>query len=200
MKKHFIKIDANQNVYPYVMSATSQVTVQVEVTNNTGFTNTVYNLDFRTSKFCFTNDCYVISDPPYNQNYNYSTYKDNLEYNEYLELLKDAFCNMKAVIIHYPEPTINLLPAVTLTTCTESVTWVYNSNTPKQSRQITWYNCKPDFRKCGQPYKNPNDKRIKKRIAAGKMARLYDWWEIPQVKNVSKKNPAILTLVQYLKK
>lgn len=38
-----------------------------------------------------------------------------------------------------------------------------------------------------QPYKNPNDKRIKERIARGcKGAKLYDWWEINQVKNVSK--------------
>ena len=36
-------------------------------------------------------------------------------------------------------------------------------------------------------YKNLNDKRIKARIAAGKTgAKLYDWWEINQVKNVSK--------------
>ena len=34
-------------------------------------------------------------------------------------------------------------------------------------------------------YKNPKDKRIQKRIAEGKKARLYDWWEINQVKNVS---------------
>ena len=68
------------------------------------------------------------------------------------------------------------------------VSWVYNSNTAKQSRLITWWNCKPDFRKIGQPYKNPTDKRIAARIAAGKTARAYDWWEIDQVKNVSKKD------------
>ena len=38
-----------------------------------------------------------------------------------------------------------------------------------------------------QPYKNPNDKRVKALIAKGsKGAKLYDWWEINQVKNVSK--------------
>ena len=38
-----------------------------------------------------------------------------------------------------------------------------------------------------QPYKNPNDKRIKQRIAEGKTGcKLYDWWNINQVKNVSK--------------
>ena len=38
-----------------------------------------------------------------------------------------------------------------------------------------------------QPYKNPNDKRIKEHIANGrKGTHLYDWWEINLVKNVSK--------------
>ncbi|MCK5236494.1 MAG: site-specific DNA-methyltransferase [Deltaproteobacteria bacterium] len=68
---------------------------------------------------------------------------------------------------------------------TKVVTWVYNSNTGKQHRQIAFYGIKPDFKKVGQPYKNPTDKRIAKRIAEGKSARLYDWWNINQVKNVS---------------
>jgi len=46
---------------------------------------------------------------------------------------------------------------------------------------------KPNFNQRKQPYKNPNDKRIKKLIEQGKTgARLYDWWNINQVKNVSK--------------
>ena len=56
--------------------------------------------------------------------------------------------------------------------------------TAKQHRGIGFWNVHPDFRKVGQPYKNPNDKRIAKRIAEGKKARLYDWWNINQVKNV----------------
>jgi site-specific DNA-methyltransferase (adenine-specific) len=44
------------------------------------------------------------------------------------------------------------------------------------------------MRKIPQPYKNPTDKRIQKRIADGHSARCYDWWEINQVKNVSKSN------------
>lgn len=68
------------------------------------------------------------------------------------------------------------------------VSWVYNSNTAKQHRLITWWNCQPDFKKIPQPYKNPTDKRIAKRISEGKTCRGYDWWEINQVKNVSKKD------------
>ena len=74
--------------------------------------------------------------------------------------------------------------------CEQSVSWVYNSNTAKQHRLVSWWNCKPDMRRIGQDYKNPTDKRIAKRIADGKRAKLYDWWYINQVKNVSKKeNP-----------
>ena len=45
-----------------------------------------------------------------------------------------------------------------------------------------------DFNKVKQPYKNPNDKRVKKLIDAGsKGTRSYDWFnDIQLVKNVSK--------------
>ena len=126
----------------------------------------------------------TISDPPYNQKYHYGTFKDNLKTDEYLGLLSGI--KLPCVIIHYPEETINLLPLV-FGKCEQVVTWVYNSNTGKQSRLISWWGCKPDLRLVRQPYKNLNDKRIKKRIADGKTgAKLYDWWEINQVKNVSK--------------
>lgn len=133
-------------------------------------------------------DAFLISDPPYNQRYHYATYKDALDAGEYLDLLRRVFGGRKAVIIHYPEETINLLGGGGLGRVEQVVSWVYNSNTAKQSRLITWWNCKPDFRRIGQPYKNPTDKRIAARIAAGKSARAYDWWEIDQVKNVSKKD------------
>lgn len=135
-----------------------------------------------------TSDAFIVSDPPYNQHYHYATYKDALGAEEYVEMLRAIFGGRKSVIIHYPEETVNLLGGGGLGRCEEVVSWVYNSNTAKQSRLVTWWNCKPDFRKIGQPYKNPTDKRIAARIAAGKTARGYDWWEIDQVKNVSKKD------------
>ena len=91
------------------------------------------------------------------------------------------------VIIHYPEETINLLHTAMGIDCEQVITWVYNSNTGKQSRSISFWGCKPDLRKITQPYKNPKDKRILQRIANGQTgARIYDWWEINQIKNVSK--------------
>lgn len=91
-----------------------------------------------------------------------------------------------SVIIHYPETLykiariINRLP-------NKIVSWVYNSNTHKQHRDIAFFGVQPDFNKVRQPYKNPTDKRVKALIASGKTGgRLYDWWNINQVKNVSK--------------
>jgi DNA modification methylase len=84
-----------------------------------------------------------------------------------------------------------LLPKALNVKCEQVVCWVYNSNTGKQSRLISWWGCKPDFNKVRQPYKNLNDKRIIKRIEEGKTgAKLYDWWEVNQVKNVSKEKTA----------
>jgi DNA modification methylase len=147
--------------------------------------NQIIQDDFRNHLTSFSQDCFVISDPPYNQNYHYDKYADNLSVDDYSQMIIDAFSDMRAVIIHYPEETINILAKV-LENCQQSVAWVYNSNTAKQHRLITWWNCKPDFSKVGQPYKNPSDRRIAERIARGEEARLYDWWEIDQVKNVSK--------------
>ena len=133
-------------------------------------------------------EAFLISDPPYNQKYHYDIYNDNLDNQEYRDLLYNVFMERKSVIIHYPEETINILATLDLGKCEEVVSWVYPSNTQKQHRLITWWNCKADMRKISQPYKNPNDKRIKERIKNGERARGYDWWEINQVKNVSKKN------------
>lgn len=134
-------------------------------------------------------NAFIISDPPYNQGYHYDAYKDKLGRDDYANMLREVFGKRKAVIVHYPEETISLLGGGLMgSELQQVVTWVYNSNTAKQSRLITWWNCKPDFRKIGQPYKNPTDKRIAKRISQGKTARAYDWWEINQVKNVSKKD------------
>lgn len=154
--------------------------------------NKIIHDDFRNHLELFQGDRkYVISDPPYNQQYHYSSYGDDLQLKEYTEMLLDAFSGYNSVVIHYPEETINVLAkAMYADWCEQSIAWVYNSNTAKQHRQISWWNCKPDMRRIGQQYKNPTDKRIAKRIADGKQARLYDWWEINQVKNVSKKeNP-----------
>jgi DNA modification methylase len=132
-------------------------------------------------------DTIFVSDPPFNVKYNYTEYKDNLPEDEYYAWLETIFRNYKKVIIHYPESLYKF--AFQIGEFPERViSWVYNSNTARQHRDIAFFGISPDFTKVGQPYKNPKDKRIAKRIAEGKKAKLYDWWEVNQVKNVSKKH------------
>lgn len=129
--------------------------------------------------------CIFVSDPPFNIGYHYETYSDNMKESEYYDWLYSIFGNNKQVMINYPENLfkyafkINEIPQ-------KIVPWVYNSNTARQHRQIAFFGVKPDFKKVGQEYKNLKDKRIIKRIEEGKMAKLYDWWNVNQVKNVSK--------------
>ena len=138
------------------------------------------NDDFRN---CTIPKGITITDPQYNQGYAYNEYKDKISEIEYLSLLSKI--PTPCVIIHYPEETINLLPKAINSKCEQVVCWVYNSNTGKQSRLISWWGCKPDFSKVRQPYKNLEDKRIRERILRGQTgSKLYDWWEINQVKNV----------------
>ena len=127
----------------------------------------------------------IVTDPPFNIGYHYNNYKDNMGSQEYYEMLASIFQYSPFVVIHYPEEIYKIAFQVGEFP-DKVVSWVYNSNTAKQHRDIAFFGIKPDFKQYGQPYKNPTDKRIMQRIADGKTARLYDWWEINQIKNVSK--------------
>lgn len=141
----------------------------------------------------------IVTDPPFNINYHYKTYKDNLSEEDYYSMLDDllSMYNLPFVIVHYPEPLYKL--SFQIGKFPERVvSWVYNSNTGRQHRDIAFFGIKPNFNQVLQPFKNPNDKRIREKIAKGVGGgRLYDWWNINQVKNVSKKNlkhPCIMPL------
>lgn len=126
----------------------------------------------------------VVSDPPYNLGYHYDECDDAMDEDAYYRFMASVFSPVKSVIIHYPEAMYRIAKAMDVFP-ERVVAWVYPSNTPRQHRSVAWFGCKPDFRKDGQAYRNPTDPRIAKRISEGKKARLYDWWEINQVKNVS---------------
>jgi DNA modification methylase len=131
----------------------------------------------------------IVTDPPFNIGYRYNTYKDKMASDEYYQMLEGIFQDNPFVVIHYPEEVFKL--ALKLNEAPEKiVSWVQNSNLPRQHRQIAFFRVKPNFRQYGQPYKNLTDKRVIKSIAEGKSARLYDWWHIEQVKNVSKEKTA----------
>ena len=146
-------------------------------------------LDFL-SKNNIPKNSIIVTDPPFNIGYHYNEYKDKMQSDSYYEMLSSLLDIAPCVFIHYPEALYEL-SARSGVSPTRVVSWVYNSNTAKQHRDIAFYGIKPNFNQVRQPYKNPNDKRIQQRIAEGKTGcKLYDWWNINQVKNVSKDKTA----------
>ena len=145
------------------------------------------NKDFRDVMYEIEEDFIVVTDPPYNIGYEYNEYPDDLSTSDYIDLIGNLK-GKRTAIIHYPEESMKyFVPALGVPD--EVNVWAYNSNLPnRHHRLINYYNLKPDYTKVLQPYKNPNDKRIKERIARGiKGARSYDWFsDINLVKNVSK--------------
>lgn len=126
----------------------------------------------------------VVTDPPFNIGYHYKSYKDRMAQREYVDMMI-GFIKNPSVIIHYPESLYEMAVMGGVIPC-KVVSWIYNSNLPRQHRDIAFFNVKPDFTKVRQPYKNTEDKRIQKRIENGSEGSpLYDWWQINQVKNVS---------------
>lgn len=147
---------------------------------------TLYNEDCGARMADIPTNSVIVTDPPFNIGYHYEGYSDRLPEEQYYLWLAGLFADRPLVCIMYPE-MLHKLSAYMGRFPERIVSWVYNSNTAKQHRDIAFYGIKPDFRKVRQPYKNPNDKRIAERIARGiGGGRLYDWWNINQVKNVSK--------------
>ena len=120
----------------------------------------------------------IVTDPPYNVGWKYDTYKDKVSDEDYTNLFK-PFKGYKLVVIHYIEDIIKYI-VPTMGIPTKCVQWIYNSNMPRRHRTIAWFNCKPNFNNVTQAPKNINDKRVNSEV------RLYDWWHINLVKNVSK--------------
>lgn len=148
----------------------------------------IINADFRESIHSDYKEGIIITDPPYNIGFEYNEYNDDLSESDYIELIRELK-DYPLAIIHYPEETMKYF-VKSLGVPDEVNVWCYNSNLPgRHSRLINYYNVSPDYRKVLQPYKNPNDKRIKKLIQNGsKGTRSYDWFsDIQLVKNVSKK-------------
>jgi DNA modification methylase len=123
-------------------------------------------------------------------NYHYNTYNDNMAEVDYYDMLETVFTSLKSpfVVIHYPESIIKL--AIRMGLFPEKiVSWVYNSYLPRQHRTIAYFGVKPDFTRVKQPYKDASRREVECAIANGYKrdgARLYDWWEVPYVKNISK--------------
>ncbi len=146
---------------------------------------TIYHTDclYALAELTIPTSAVFVSDPPYNMGYHYDTYGDNKTEEAYLSFMSDVFGGeRKSVIIHYPESMFKIAFKMGRIP-NRVVSWVYPSNTPRQTRSIAWFGCKPDMTKDGQPYKDEKDPRCIARMLAGHKARLYDWWQINQIKN-----------------
>lgn len=131
----------------------------------------------------------VVTDPPFNIGYHYKTYRDKMQQDDYYAMLGFVTALTPSVVVGYPE-MLHRLSIEKRVEPDRVVSWVYNSNTPRQHRDIAYFGITPDFNRVKQPYKNQNDKRIKERMARGLGARLYDWWNVNQVKNTSAEKTA----------
>ena len=90
--------------------------------------------------------CIIVTDPPFNVGYHYNEYKDRKSDTEYIEFLKSAFTRIHTdglVVIHYPETLYKIAFALNQVP-TKICTWVYNSNTAKQHRDIAYFGIRID--------------------------------------------------------
>lgn len=140
-------------------------------------------------------DIVIVTDPPYNIGYKYNSYHDKLNEQEYYDMLSDICWGgeIPIVLLHYAEQLHKF--SIKLNKSPDKVvSWVYNTNLAKQHRQIAFYGVKPNFSQVRIPYKDMKDKRNIARIERYKKqgkehmigAKLYDWWNVTQVKNTSK--------------
>lgn len=128
----------------------------------------------------------IVTDPPFNVGYHYGEYSDRMPQAEYLQWLVGLLADYACCVIHYPEALYQLAIAMGQAP-TRVISWVYNSNTPRQHRDAAFFRVVPDFNQVRQPYKNPSDRRVQALIASGSPgSRCYDWMEVNQVKNVAK--------------
>ena len=130
----------------------------------------------------------LVTDPPFNIGYHYGQYDDDMDEADYYKMLKALYDAVggKAVFIHYPE-ALHRLSIELKAPPSRVVAWVYNSNTPRQHRDICYYGFSPNMAQVTQEYKNPNDARIAERMERGIMGgKQYDWIEENQIKNISK--------------
>ena len=157
-----------------------------------------------------------IIDPPYNVNYKYWSYKDNLKHKEYINwqiwLLDEIWIKLKdwwsLIYITYPELWAEIFTEFLYEWYSiqskEIATWVYNTNLwwkylRKASRMCVWLSkWEPKVNNIQWEYKNPNDKRIKKRIEQWLLPKEIDWFYFNQVKNVSKEHNHPCELPQWL--
>ena len=150
-----------------------------------------------------------VFDPPYNVGFKYDYGSDSLTEIKYRKLIHETAKAMiertheggSCFLIHYTIPAARLIPTMESAgwKLHQWITWVYPHNMgmskkkfTQGSRAVLWFvkgeqnMAHYDIKAVKGEYKNPTDKRIKKRIEAGHGPALMDWWHINLRKNVSK--------------
>ncbi|KAA3604719.1 MAG: site-specific DNA-methyltransferase [Calditrichaeota bacterium] len=150
----------------------------------------------------------VYGDPDYNVGINYSGRNYTQKWDDYInwygELTQECMRVLKPTgnlfMMNYPKQNaylrVKFLDEIAFDV--NEYVWVYNTNVGHSNRKFTTAHRSilhatkskdNSFYKenVAQPYKNPNDKRIKERIANGHTGRMpYSWFYFDLVKNVSK--------------
>jgi len=150
----------------------------------------------------------VYGDPDYNVGINYAGKNYTIKWNDYIEwyieLTKESLRVLKPsgnlFMMNYPKQNAYLrVKYLDEAACdVNDYVWVYNTNVGHSPRKFTTAHRSilhatkskdNNFFKenVAEPYKNPTDKRIMKRIAEGNTGRMpYSWFYFDLVKNVSK--------------
>ena len=150
----------------------------------------------------------VYGDPDYNVGINYAGKKYTQKWNDYIdwyiELTKECMRVLKPTgslfMMNYPKQNAYLRVKYLDENAydVQDYVWIYNTMVGQSPRRFTTAHRSilhatksknNNFYKeqVAVPYKNPNDKRIKKRIALGHSGAMpYSWFYFDLVKNVSK--------------
>lgn len=120
----------------------------------------------------------VITDPPYGIGFKYGDEYRDAGGNDYTDLLM-GLRGYPLALLQYPEEMMRYIVPV-LGAPDECLAWVYPSNLRRQFRLWGIWKLNIDFGRVKQAAKNPESAKVK-----SLMVDSYDWWEQPQVKNVS---------------
>jgi len=120
----------------------------------------------------------VVTDPPYGIGFKYESSYDDIGGTEYIEML-GLLRGLNVALLQYPEEMMRyVVPA--LGAPDDVLAWVYPSNINRQFRLWGLWGLTPNFSLVKQRARNPESSKVK-----SLMVNSYDWWEQPQVKNVS---------------
>jgi DNA modification methylase len=144
----------------------------------------------------------IILDPPYNVGFRYGTYRDSKPASVYLheQMLVLAYCAQllqdggSLFYLNYPEFAAEVWGRVDFLQKVDLLPWVYHTHLGgkplrRSSRSWLWFSKGEvliNQNAFSGEYRNPEDPRIRARIAKGLKPTALDWFDLEQVKNTSR--------------